>query len=60
MINIYYRCIKRILAVLTTITSISSTTAQLNLPAPDNNWRIENRESIFFDAGIHAAYTDHG
>ena len=36
-----------------------SAPAQLNLPALTNNWQIENKGSIFFDAGKHAPYSDH-
>lgn len=33
--------------------------AQLSLPPLKNNWQIENNGSIFFDAKLHAPYTDH-
>lgn len=50
----------KLVTILSIAISISfSIFAQLNLPQLKNNWQIENKGSIFFDAAMHSPYSDH-
>ncbi|MEP6751082.1 MAG: hypothetical protein ABJB86_25325, partial [Bacteroidota bacterium] len=59
MICLYNPLIKRIFITATSIVNVFCAGAQFNLPVLKDNWKIENKGSIFFDATTHGAYTDH-
>jgi hypothetical protein len=59
MINIYKSFIKSVFIFSIAGLLVCKAAAQLNLPPLNNNWQIENTKSIFFDAAMHSAYTDH-
>ena len=46
-------------ACIALVVITGRTAAQLNLPPLKNNWQVENKTSIFLDAGKYAPYTDH-
>jgi len=50
---------KCIIVVLIAIAVANNAAGQLSLPSLNNNWQIENKGSVFFEAAKHAPYTDH-